>query len=64
VVILGDYTLKWLQAYRTIHLIRNTAEEEDGKEEPDQDIERLPEDRSADNDEEEGDERLDQNTSN
>lgn len=53
-----------MQAYRTIHLIRNAAEEEDGKEEPDQDTERLPEDRSADNDEEEGDERLDQNTSN
>jgi hypothetical protein len=47
-----------------IHLIRNTAAEEDGKEEPDQDTERLPEDGSADSDEEEGDERIDQNPSN
>ncbi|MDW0315517.1 MAG: hypothetical protein QN716_09095 [Nitrososphaeraceae archaeon] len=59
-----DYTLKWLQAHRTIHLIRNTADEEDGKEEPGQDTEQLPEDGSADSDEEEGDERLDQNPSN
>ena len=53
-----------MQANRTIQLIRNTADEEDGREEPDQDTEQLPEDGSADNDEEEGDERLDQNPSN
>jgi hypothetical protein len=54
-----------LQAHLTIHLIRNTADEEDGKEEePDQDTEQLPEYGSADSDEEEGDERLDQNPSN
>ena len=41
-------------------MIRNTADEEDGKEEPDQDTEQLPEDGSADSDEEEGDEQLDQ----
>ena len=53
-----------MQAHRTINLIRNTADEEDGKEEPGQDTEQLPEDGSADSDEEEGDERLDQNPSN
>jgi len=37
-------------------LIRNSADGEDGKEEPDQDTERLPENRSADSDEEEEDE--------
>ena len=51
-----------MQAHRTINLIRNAADEEDGKEEePDQDTEQLPEYGSADSDEEEGDERLDQN---
>ena len=41
-----------MQAHRTIHLIRNTADEEDGKEEePDQDTEQLPEYGSADSDE-------------
>ena len=40
-----------MQAHRTIHLIRNTADEEDGKEEPVQDTEQLPEDGSADSDE-------------
>ena len=41
-----DYILKWLQAHRTIHY-----DEEDGKEEPGQDTEQLPEDGSADSDE-------------
>jgi hypothetical protein len=41
-----------------------SLDEEDGKEEPGQDTEQLPEDGSADSDEEEGDERLDQNPSN
>jgi hypothetical protein len=45
-------------------LIRNTADEEDGKEKLDQDTEQLPEDGSADNDGEEGDEQLGQNPSN
>jgi len=38
-------------------LIRNTADEEDGKEETYQDTEQPPEDRSAGSDEEGGDER-------
>jgi len=53
-----------LQADRTFQLIRNSVDGEDGKEEPDQDTERLSENGSADSDEEEGDERLDQNPSN
>lgn len=40
-----------MQANRTVQIIRNTADEEDGKEEPVQDTEQLPEDGSADSDE-------------